>query len=65
LENLAAEVGSNRIWETIRENVKISAKECLGYYELKKHKPWFDKGFSELLDKGNKPNCSGYRIRAK
>jgi hypothetical protein len=26
-------------WETIRENIKISAKESLGYYELKKHKP--------------------------
>jgi hypothetical protein len=26
------------------------AKENLGYYELKKHKPWFNKGCSELLD---------------
>jgi hypothetical protein len=33
----------NRAWGTIRENIKISAKESLGYYELKKHKPWFDK----------------------
>jgi hypothetical protein len=30
------------IWETIRENIKISAKENLGYYELKKHKTLFD-----------------------
>jgi hypothetical protein len=37
-------------WETIRENIKFSAKESLGYYELKKHKPWFDEGCSELLD---------------
>jgi hypothetical protein len=37
-------------WETIRENIKISAKESLGYYEVKKHKPWFDEGCSELLD---------------
>jgi hypothetical protein len=29
---------------------KISAKESLGYYELKKHTPWFDEGCSELLD---------------
>jgi hypothetical protein len=36
--------------ETIRENIKISAKESLGYYELKKHKPWFDEGCSKLLD---------------
>jgi hypothetical protein len=32
------------------ENIKISAKESLGYYEPKKNKPWFDEGYSELLD---------------
>jgi hypothetical protein len=31
-------------------NINISATEIQGYYELKKHKPWFDEGFSELLD---------------
>jgi hypothetical protein len=30
------------IWETIRENITISSKESLGYYDLKQHKPWFD-----------------------
>jgi hypothetical protein len=24
--------------------------KSVGYYELKKHKPWFDEGCSELLD---------------
>jgi hypothetical protein len=43
----------NRAWETIRKNIKISSKESLGYYELKKHKPWFNKGCSELLDQRN------------
>jgi hypothetical protein len=47
---LDAEVEINSAWETIRENIKISAKESLGYFELKKHKPWFDKGCSKLLD---------------
>jgi hypothetical protein len=28
----------------------MSAKESLNYYELKKHKPWFDEGCSKLLD---------------
>jgi hypothetical protein len=28
----------------------ISAKESLGYYELKKHDPWFDEVCSKLLD---------------
>jgi hypothetical protein len=37
-------------WETIRQNIKICAKQSLGYYELKKHKPWFDEGCSKLLD---------------
>jgi hypothetical protein len=64
LENSDTEVDISTAWETIRENIKISAKESLGYRELKKHKPWFDKGCSELLE-GNKANCSGYRIQAK
>jgi hypothetical protein len=37
LEDLHAEVEINRAWETIRENIKISAKESLGYFECKKH----------------------------
>jgi hypothetical protein len=36
LENLGPEVDSNTSWEAIRENMKISAKESLGCYELKK-----------------------------
>jgi hypothetical protein len=40
----------NGAWETIRENIKISAKESLGYFELKKHKSWFVEGCSKLLE---------------
>jgi hypothetical protein len=50
LEDVDADVIVGNLWETIRENINISAKESLGYYELKKHKSWFDKGYSELLD---------------
>jgi hypothetical protein len=50
LEDLDAEVEINSAWEMIRENINISAKESLGYYELRKHKPWFDEGCSELVD---------------
>jgi hypothetical protein len=50
LEVLDAGVEINTIWKTIRENINISVKESLGYYELKKHKPWYDEGSSELLD---------------
>jgi hypothetical protein len=40
------EVDINSAWETMRDNMNNSAKESLGYNELKKHKPWFDKGCS-------------------
>jgi hypothetical protein len=50
LEDLDAEVEINSAWETIRENINVSAKESQGYFELKKHKPWFDKGCSKFLD---------------
>jgi hypothetical protein len=65
LEDLDAEVKINSGWETIRENIKISAKEGQGYFELKKHKQWFDKGCSELLDQRKELNCIGYRIQVK
>jgi hypothetical protein len=38
----------------IRENIKILAKESLGYCELKKHKPWFDQACSKLADQRKK-----------
>jgi hypothetical protein len=48
-------VDINRVWEAIRENIKIAAK----------HKPWFEEGYSKLLDQRKKPNCNGYRIQMK
>jgi hypothetical protein len=47
----------NSAWEIIRENIEISAK---GYFELKKHKPWFDEACSKLLDqrKQDKLQCT-------
>jgi hypothetical protein len=51
LEDLDTAVEINSAWETIRENIKNSAKESLGYFELKKHKPWIDEGRSKLLDR--------------
>jgi hypothetical protein len=40
----------NKAWESIRENIKTSAKENLGYQKLKHIKPWFDDEFSKLTD---------------
>jgi hypothetical protein len=50
LEDLDTEVETNSAWEMIRENIKISAKESIGYCELEEHKPGFNKGCPELLD---------------
>jgi hypothetical protein len=35
LEDLDTEMEIYSDWETIRENIKISVKDSLGYYELK------------------------------
>jgi hypothetical protein len=51
LEDLDTEVKINSAWETIRENINISAKESLDYFELKKHKQWFEEGCLKLLDR--------------
>jgi hypothetical protein len=54
LEGLDAEMENNGVWEFIKENINISAKESLDYYELKKHKPWFDQACSKLEDQREK-----------
>jgi hypothetical protein len=41
----------NRAWETIRENITISAKECIGHYEGKRHNTWFDEEYLKLVDR--------------
>jgi hypothetical protein len=46
LEDVDTEVDIYRASEMIRENIKISTKEILGYFESKKHKPWSNKGCS-------------------
>jgi hypothetical protein len=62
LENLSDEEDINRAWENTKENIKISAKDSLGLYEWKKHKPWFDE---ECLIKGSRLKCSGCRMQTK
>jgi hypothetical protein len=49
LENFDDNVDMNRAWENIRENIKTSAKESPGHYELKQHKPWFGYECSKLI----------------
>jgi hypothetical protein len=49
LEDLDTEVDINSAHETTWRNINISAKESLGYYKLKAHRPSFDKGCSKWL----------------
>jgi len=41
-ENVSDSEDINSDWESVKDNIKTSAKESLGLYELKHHKPWFD-----------------------
>jgi hypothetical protein len=50
LENMDAQGDINSSWEPIREIINISSKGILGYYELKKYRPWFNEGWSKLFD---------------
>jgi hypothetical protein len=56
LEDLETEKDINSAWKMIRDNIQISVKDSLGYYELRKHKPWFDEEFSQLLDRRKQAN---------
>jgi len=37
------------VWKSIGKNMKASATERLGYYELKQHKPWLAEEYPKLL----------------
>ena len=50
MENLNCSENIYRAWENIKDNIRISARESLGLYELKWHKPWFDEQCSQFLD---------------
>jgi endonuclease/exonuclease/phosphatase family metal-dependent hydrolase len=50
LESLDESFDINSAWESIRENIKTSAKDILGYQKLKHNKPWLDEECSKLID---------------
>jgi uncharacterized protein YaaR (DUF327 family) len=51
LENVDDSMDINSAWESIRENIKTSAKDNLGHHKLKHKKQWFDDECSKLTDK--------------
>jgi hypothetical protein len=52
-------------WESIRENIKISAKVSLGYHKLKHNKPWFDDEYSELIDQRKQAKLQWLQNRSR
>jgi len=65
LENLSDSEDTNRAWENGKENIKISAEESLGLYELKQHKPWFVEECLHFQIKGSMPRFDGLRIQTQ
>jgi hypothetical protein len=59
------DVDISKNWDIIRENMKASVTNNLGYYELKQRKSWFKKEGSELLNQSKRLNCNGCRTEAK
>jgi len=58
LENLDVDEDVNTAWENIKENIKTSAKESVGLYEWKQHKPWFDTECLDFLYRRSRLKCS-------
>ena len=38
-------------WENITDNIKVAAGESIGYYQVKKKKPWFDDDGSNVVQR--------------
>jgi hypothetical protein len=56
LKNLNDSEDINCAWENIKENIRTSAKESLGLYELKQHEAWLDEECLEFLDQRKQVN---------
>jgi hypothetical protein len=52
-------------WETIRENIKISAEESLGHYEVRNKSCGSTRDAQNHYVKRGELNCSGYKIQVK
>jgi hypothetical protein len=51
--------------ENIKENIRTSAKESQGLYELERLKPWFDEECLSILDPRKRLKCSGCKFQTK
>jgi hypothetical protein len=48
-KNLDESLDINSAWESIRDSIRTSDKEDLGYHKLKHNKPQFDDECSKLI----------------
>jgi len=52
LENVSDNKDLNIPWENIKGDITKLAKDSLGLFERKQHKPWFDEECSHCTDQG-------------
>jgi DNA repair ATPase RecN len=65
LQSLDESFDINSAWESIRENIKTSAKDNLGYQKLKHNKPWFGDECSKLIDQRKQAKLQWLQIQTK
>jgi len=65
LENLIDYEDINKAWENIKKNIKTSAKEILGVYEFKQHKPWFDEECLVFFFRSKEAGCNAVATVSK
>jgi hypothetical protein len=65
LEGLDEKLDIKSAWESIRDNIKTSDKENLGYHRLKHNKQWFDDECSKLIDQQKQTKLQWLQIQAK
>ena len=61
----AGEVDINKMWENIKDNIKVTAGERICYYEVKKKEPWFDAGCSNRVKRRKQAKLKFFRIQPK
>ncbi|KAJ4441755.1 hypothetical protein ANN_11613 [Periplaneta americana] len=50
-DEVEKELHVNSAWKNIRDSIKISATQSIGYYETKKKKPWFDEDCCMVVER--------------
>lgn len=64
LKNLGTDIDISGAYQSIIQNVKVSAKLRLGYYTSVQHKRR-TKNTQDCYSKENRLNCSGFRMQTK